>query len=223
MKWLALTCALTVLIGALLASPLALEPLGRLLVADADYASKIGSSFGAISALISAVALLLLAVASFLQYRQTQIAQLQAARTMQLELLKISLENPAYRLALGTALGDKSPGEWRSHAYRNLWFMHFQMSYITGAVTEKGLRAWLEREFFADEHGLKFWECIKAAAAAEASSRAHRVFNSMVDDECKRARKRLHAVPEQVQRPSEPGSSHLQSNRGGVVRDDFSR
>lgn len=184
---IALGGLLTVAVALLVASPLALEPIGKALVEDPDFVSKIGSSYGAISALISAISLFILAIGSLLQSRQTEIAQLQAARVMQLELLKLSLQNPAYRHALGEHIGEKSSGEWRAHAYLNLWMMHFQMSFITGAINEEGLRAWLRREFFGGKPGLDFWYEIKSAAKSEASTRKHRQFIAIVDGEYERA------------------------------------
>lgn len=184
---ISLVCAAIAALVLIVASPLALEPLGKALITDSEFVSRVGSSYGAISALISAISLFILSIGSVLQARQTQIARLQSARMMQLELLKLSLQNPAYRLALGDEFGNKSAAEWRIHAYQNLWVMHFQMAFITGAIEEAGLRAWLQRELFGSQHGMDFWQKIRSSARAEASTPKHRQFIDIVDGEFSRA------------------------------------
>jgi len=164
-------------------SPIMLQTFGKMLPLDVEYLSKIGGSYGGISAILSGIALCFLAVSSVLQVRQTQIAQLHATRTMQLELLRMSLDNPLYRGALGDTFQAKSEEKWRLHAYLNLWTMHFQMAFLTGAIEEAGLRSWVRNELFDSEHGRQFWDEACPAYRAEQMTRKHRKFFTILEDE----------------------------------------
>lgn len=166
-----------------LLSPIIFQTLGKTLPLDVEYLSKIGSSYGAISAVLSGGAICLLAVSSVWQVRQTQIAQLQATRAMQLELLRISMETPLYRDALGDTFQAKSGRKWRLHAYLNLWTMHFQMAFLTGAIEEAGLRSWIRNELFDSEHGRQFWDEARPAYRAEQRTRKHRRFFKILESE----------------------------------------
>jgi Family of unknown function (DUF6082) len=166
-----------------LLSPILLQTFGKMLPLDVEYLSKIGGSYGAISAILSAIALCFLTVSSVLQLRQTQIAQLHATRAMQLELLRISLDNPLYRGALGDDFQAKSEEKWRFHTYLNLWTMHFQMAFLTGAIEEVGLRSWARRELFASEYGRQFWNDARSAYHAERTTRKHQSFFKALEDE----------------------------------------
>jgi hypothetical protein len=171
-------------------SPVILEHFGKLLPLDVEYVSKIGGSYGAISAILSAIALCFLAVSSYLQVRQTQISQLHAIRTMQFELLRISLDNPQYRGALGASFGSKSDNDWRFHAYLNLWTMHFQMAFLTDAIDERGLRSWVINELFNSEYGLGYWEEARDAFKAEQKTGKHKTFFRIINQEYERIAKR---------------------------------
>lgn len=164
-------------------SPLVLQSLGKMLPLDVEYLSKVGSSYGAISAILSGLALCFLAAGSGLQLRQTRITQLHAVRSMQLELLRISLSDPVYRGALGGNFQSKSQEKWQVHAYLNLWTMHFQMAFLTGAIEEAGVRAWARNELFDSHHGRKFWEEARPAYRAEQATRRHKRFFAILEDE----------------------------------------
>jgi len=190
LSYLAIAAALLLV----LLSPILLQTFGKMLPLDLEYLSKIGGSYGAISAILSGIALCFLAVSSVLQVRQTQIAQLHATRAMQLELLRMSLDSPLYRGALGDTFQAKSEEKWRLHAYLNLWTMHFQMAFLTGATEEAGLRSWVKNELFDSENGRQFWEEARPAYRAEQTTRKHRKFFKVLEDELQKKTAALKAI-----------------------------
>lgn len=194
------------IVAIILASPLMMQITGQMLPLDVDYLSKIGGSYGAISAIVSGVALCFIAGSSVLQVRQTQISQLQAVRSMQLELLRMSLENPKYREALGKDIDGQTDESWRLQAYMNLWLMYFQMAFLTGAIEERGLRSWLKTELFNSDRGIEFWKGGRETFGAEASSRRHRAFVRIINEEYSEREKlmRQNADQEKVVRPISP-------------------
>jgi len=170
---------LAVLFGLAL-SPVLLTRFAVLLKLDTELASQVGSSYGATSALLSAIALCVVALSAILQVRQTRIGQLQASRSLQLELLKMAMEKPQYRGALGDAFRLLTPTAWREHAYLNLWVMYLQMSYLTGAIGDEGVRRVVSSEVFASTAGLDFWARAAPSYTAEATGRRHRKFLAIV-------------------------------------------
>jgi hypothetical protein len=163
-------------------SPLMVDWLGRHLRVDAQLVNQIGESYGAISALLSGIGLCLVGISTFLQMRQTEIGRLHAVRALQLDLLRMSLDEPEYRVALGVNLSSLNETAWRRHAYVNLWMMYLQMNYLACGMQEQGLRKILEGELFAGDAGKGYWQRARAVFIAEAISRRHRDFVRIVDD-----------------------------------------
>jgi hypothetical protein len=176
--------AVALFIGSVAVSPVLLNWLGAKLLIDSNLTSQIGSSYGAVSALLSALALCVLAATSALQVRQMKISQLHAARSIQLELLRLAIDEPNFRVALGDTFAEKSEEQWRMHAYLNLWTMHFQMAYLTGAIGDEGVKAWLREELFGSKHGLDFWKTARGAYLAERTTARHKQFAHLVDTVC---------------------------------------
>jgi hypothetical protein len=164
-------------------SPILLEIITPLLKINTQKVSELGQSYGAISALLSAVALCVLAGSTVVQASQTRINQLHSARSFQLELLRMALDNPDYRETLGVDLSKLGTQQWRHHAYLNLWMMYLQMNFLTGATDEQGARRFLSAEFFNGPLGLEFWKRARAAFEGESSTRQQRRFFRVVDEE----------------------------------------
>jgi hypothetical protein len=181
-----LALVVSVLIGVAL-SPILIAELGRLFEFDAKYASRLGGAYGAASALLSAIALCGVAFATFLQVRQMHIGQLHAVRALQLELLRIAMEKPEYRAMLGDGFKSLSPAAWREHAYLNLWVMYLQMGFLTGAISEGGVRRIVHGEIFASGRGLGYWTTVEPSFRAEAATRKHRRFVTILCEEHEKA------------------------------------
>src|SRR5262245_47188884 len=84
-----------IMLALLIISPIALQQLVRIHGVNWTRLSEIGQTYGAVSALLTALALG--GVVSLLyQARDVKAAREQASRTFHNELLKIEMENPFY-------------------------------------------------------------------------------------------------------------------------------
>jgi Family of unknown function (DUF6082) len=71
--------------------------------------SYIGQTYGAASALLSALALVGIAVTLVLQARDTKVSREQGQRILHVGLLKMAMDNPLYRRCWGPACGRGKP------------------------------------------------------------------------------------------------------------------
>jgi hypothetical protein len=170
-----------VVVGVVVLSPLGLEFASSWRSFNWNRLSAIGQSYQAAAALLAALALCALAVSIRLQVRQTRVSQLQAARTMQLDLIRMAIQDPEYRRVLGQELLDLGMTRWKEHTYLNLWIMYLQMAYLTGAYDDTGIRRVLTDEFFNGASGLRYWPVARKAFDAEATTRRHRRFFDLVE------------------------------------------
>ena len=155
---------------------------------DPSSASELGQSYGAVSALISAFALGFVIRSLFVQRRQTDVMQGHNSRMMQLELLKLAIENPSLRIAFGPTYGEgASESDFAIHSYVNLWFRYQQMNYVQGEESEAGLRHALSETFFAGETGREVWSKVFLAFEAEADNPRKRKFVEIVQAEFERS------------------------------------
>ena len=130
----------------------------------------------------SLITLAVLVVTALVVWRQMRISQLQTARSHQLALIRMAQERPELR-----AVHDADRmtfSEWELGAYRNLWMMHLQMQYLTGSLSEDGVRAALARNgYFDSDAGRQWWDDVRDLYHEQYSStRKYRRFLAMVDD-----------------------------------------
>lgn len=138
--------------------------------------------FELVSISISAITLASVVFTGRLLSRQTKVAQMHSARTLQLELFRIAYESPSLRSVHG--LRSMQEQDFRTKTYRNMWFMYYQMNYLTGAVSESAVRAFVSAELFAEQSGLDWWAQARDFLKAEAASdRKLLKFMSIVDQE----------------------------------------
>jgi hypothetical protein len=103
-----LTIALLVLV---VLSPLILEELGASVRINWAQLSNIGQTYGAVSALLTAMALLGVVASLFLQARDVKNSREQAWRTFHHELIRMELDDPLYMTALGAPWDVPIPPE----------------------------------------------------------------------------------------------------------------
>lgn len=116
--------------------------------------SNIGQSYGAISAVLSGLALCGIAISVTMQWRQSQLSQEAAARDRHLELVKIVLENPE--------LGGKRRERYRDDAQfrvammNNLWVTSWETLWRIGDLGDQSLRSAC-REMFSEQDARDWW------------------------------------------------------------------
>ena len=118
---LALTAAVSaVALGTLLLSPLILSLLGRLILIDGQSKSNVRQSFTGIGTIISAIALLAVAVTMRIQATQTALTREQGAQAIQFELLKLAIDDRAFRETYGSDYRDEDDELTRQRMYQTL-------------------------------------------------------------------------------------------------------
>jgi hypothetical protein len=95
----ALTTAVIITLTALVLvvfSPLALQAIASFPNLDWGKLSNVGQTYGAVSALLAAIAIVGVALSVLLQLRETRFNRLESGRSRHHELLRMAMENPLY-------------------------------------------------------------------------------------------------------------------------------
>lgn len=143
-----------VLLAAVLLSPLA---LGLFTGDGVDWkrASAIGQTYGAASAVLSAIALAGVCVSIILQARANYQARVQAVREMHSDLLKMALDDPAFLRCWGPGPRSSALDE-RQAVYINLILSHWQARWDVQMLNERVLRR-IADELFRGEAARLYW------------------------------------------------------------------
>lgn len=160
--------------------------------------SLIGQTYGAASALLSALALVGIAITLVLQAREVKVSREQGQRILHVDLLKMAMDNPLYRRAWGPVLGDGE--EDRQHLYVNLIVSEWQVSFEIGTMGEALLRA-EAASLFRGEPGRRFWRNARQVRLATSSARRERRFHQILDEEYRKAEAEGPPVPDRSDRP----------------------
>jgi hypothetical protein len=149
--------------------------------------SEIGQTYGAISAVLSALALGGVAVSLFIQARQARASEIQAVRGYHLELVRLQLDDLPTYLPCWGPLDLPGATAQRRHIYTNLMFAYGSMGYGVGEISEPLLRNMLAG-MFRGEFARRYWVAARGAWVASAAERrrGHR-FVAIVDDEHRQA------------------------------------
>src|SRR6266540_765320 len=122
---------------------------------DWDRLSNVGQAFGTISAALSAVALVGVAVAIYIQVQQTTISREYAVRSMRVDLVRFAIEHPEHLAAWGFAGLDREHA--RGSAYHSMVFGYLKMSFmLVKTFTELELRHTCEH-IFKSPAALRWW------------------------------------------------------------------
>ena len=136
-----------------------------------------------IATLISSVALIAVAISLVLQARQLRASQIQAVRSLQIELIKIGLNDPL----LGTAIDtDVNPNEAPKAAFLNLTLMVWWVGYSLNAFS-KGLIRYHARRIFKSEYPRTWWKFANKSYELNASTKREKEFVALVNAEFQNA------------------------------------
>lgn len=125
-----------IFVTAIILSPILMQGV---LARNPDLAqlSSIGQAYGGVSAVLSGLAFLGIAISLILQRKEMRVSQLVTARERHFELIKIVLERPE--------LGSQRIPEDSDHVYSkkllaNLWLSHWRMLWDIGQTGDDQLR-----------------------------------------------------------------------------------
>jgi hypothetical protein len=98
---------------------------------------NVGQFYGTISALASSLALVGIAISLLHQARAGHTAREQAIRSLQQQLIKMEMDDPALMTAIGAPWGLPIPAESariRDHLYIHMWANFWAGNYVVGEL-----------------------------------------------------------------------------------------
>jgi hypothetical protein len=146
-------------------SPLALRAIAGRFDLDWSNLSNIGQTYGAVSALITALALGGVVISLLYQARDVNAARSQAIRTFQFELLRMELEDADLMWASGAPWGTTAAADYRrlrQHIFVHMWLSFWESQFLLKEMSSKSVRG-AARELFNGEAAREYWENARAA------------------------------------------------------------
>jgi hypothetical protein len=160
--------------GLIAASPAGLNLLSAAKGVDWLKLSSIGQTYGAVSALISGVALAGVVISLILQSRELNLAREQAFRTYHFDLLRFAIDNPSFISSWGYIPPEGSSLEdVRMAGYTNMIVSFWGTGYTTGWLDEGEVRRSF-KDMFRGEAGREYWEASRSAWHENADRRKRR-------------------------------------------------
>lgn len=184
----ATTIGLIAILGLVIVSPLALKELAHSRQ-DWSQLSNIGQTYGAVSALLSSLALIGVVVSLLYQARDSRTVHEEASRTFQHNLLKMELEDASLMNAFGAPYGLSIPSDLQSvrqFLFIHMWVSFLAGNYVIGESSEMSARYFARDELFRSTAGRRYWEAVRNGQLGESKGRRNRFFR-IVDDEYQKA------------------------------------
>lgn len=147
--------------------------------------SHVEQYYGTISALASSLALAGVAVSLLYQARAGHTAREQAIRSLQQQLIKMEMDDPALMTAIGAPWGLPIPAESariRDHLYVHMWATFWAGNYVVGELNAAAVRGYARLELFSSTAGRAYWAAVRERALSTNEGRYLR-FARIVDEE----------------------------------------
>ncbi|MGC4750049.1 DUF6082 family protein [Micromonospora sp. DT201] len=178
---------------------------------DTDWVelSNIGQAYGAVTAVLSALAFLGVAASLLLQWRLNVMSHAVSARERHFELIKLTMDRP--EIAYFVDDGAVSSGTMAQQLNINLWVGHWFLLWKTREIDEFGLRRQLAG-MFRNPVAREWWR-LYGPTWTSSKARRSRIFVDLVSRECENAE--LMASP--VMSQSVPANGGDYPARGGVA------
>jgi hypothetical protein len=175
-------------LGLLLLSPLALYLFAQIPNVDWRLLSDIGQAYGAPTAAIATVSLLVVTMSALFQARAIRITVEHSARTLHYELLKVTLDDPYLWRAHGIEWDGKTKSaiHVRQRVYANMWVSYWRWLFVLKQISESALRQNLAG-MFTSEISQRWWEERGNTYLMASDTRRNRVFCRIVDEEHRKA------------------------------------
>ncbi len=154
--FLAILLLILVAAGLVIVSPWALSALDDVGGTDWNQLSKIGATYGALSAVIAAIALFGVVASLVIQTREAKSAREQGLRALHTDLMQMAMADPVYMECWGSYITENFDTE-RQFTYINLIISHLHSVYEIGEVTDTRLRA-NAVSLFSGTPGRRYWQ-----------------------------------------------------------------
>jgi hypothetical protein len=162
-----------------LLSPLAIYDFVAVHHTNWERLSYVGQTYGAVSALLDALALVGVVVSVLLQVRESALSRVQAGRSRHFDLIRMAMEDPLLMQAFHS-LSDSDEAN-RLNAYVSLLIQNLQMLWDSRDIEEDELRANLA-DLLVTEAGRRYWqEFGHVRMALFTDRRRQQEFNQIID------------------------------------------
>lgn len=200
-------------------SPFALEALAHS-KRDWSQLSNIGQTYGAISALLSSLALVGVVVSLLYQARDSQTAHEQVSRTLQHDLLKMELADLSLMNAFGAPYNLRIASDFtsmRQFLFIHMWVSFLAGNYAIGESSKVGVRNFAANELFRSAAGRSYWEAVGRLQLGDSKGRRNQFFQ-LLDEEYKKALRHNVPVSNPVPMNDHPAASHTRGIQDGYAR-----
>ena len=179
-----LTTVCIAIIAMVILSPFALTMLKHL-NRNWGELSNIGQTYGAISALISSLALGGVIVSLLYQARDGRTAREQSMRSLQQQLIRMEIDDPTFMDATGAPWNLPIPADSasiREYLYLHMWVSFWAGQYVMGEMPIESVKAVARNELFSSRAGRTYWTAVGQRMLDTSTGRYHR-FTRLLDEE----------------------------------------
>jgi hypothetical protein len=208
---MAILLLVIVSMGLVVVSPLALRALDSGQI-DWTRLSNIGQTYGAVSAIVAAVALLGVMISLVIQNRDAKAARQSARRAHHVELMRMAMDDPRYMECWGPYLTDGFAAEGQ-YTYVNLIVANWYSEYQVGELPDSLLRA-SASSVFASGPGRLYWQTTGALWRDKYPGRRAKRFYQVLEETYQDAIKQPPSMPP----ATVPQKSGSRSSGSGVDR-----
>ena len=171
------------------------------------FLSYVGQSYGAASAIISALALVGVSVSILLQIHENRRSRLQTVRLHQFELNRQVAEDPENLWSVIAGPTEWPASKIRRQAFRTSFLHYLYIGYSSGLFDEATFGVELLPDYFSSSENRERWDATREWwLAAESDRAASRRFAALMDSGLAAARARGPAGDEPKDTPETPGS-----------------
>jgi hypothetical protein len=182
----AVAASITILaLSLLILSPLALRALSSFQSLNWLRLSYVAQTYGAVSVLFSAIALVGVVFSLIYQSRSLKIARVQAQRSFHFDLLKMEMENPVYMEATGAPWGLPVAFDYdwlRKRQYVHMWFSYWESRFLLREMQESEIRNSMH-EIFCGISAREYWATARGIRPRVYSKGLELRFTEIVDAE----------------------------------------
>jgi hypothetical protein len=150
-------------LAAVIFSPFGLRALAN--SSDLNWArlSNVGQTYGAISALITALAFGGVVISLWYQAREVSATRAQAISSFQFDLLRMELEDEGHMWASGAPWGYAIPADYRGlrqHVFVHMWLSFWQSQFVLKEMSGESVRG-AAKELFYGKAGREYWNNVR--------------------------------------------------------------
>src|SRR2546430_1625022 len=167
--------------------------------------SFIGQTYGAVSAIVSVAALIGVVATLVYQAREAKRARDETRRQAIADLLRMAMHDPDLDECWGPVPVEHDGKMRKQQLYTNMVIAEWELSFETGALPERRLRA-IASEMFQGQVGRQYWEAAREVRLSTSANRAERRFHHVLDEEYQRARQERAGSRRRLSRAADPAA-----------------